>query len=171
VAEVESFSARGLLMIRVLILPMLLSFALLHEHHMSVAQVSVTPTPEKSPLGWRTVSPRPEIAPHFRFLTESGPKGTGAWIIEHDERKGLHGWWEKSFPVQGGKPYRFVAMRKTSNVPLPRRSAVVRVLWQDDAGKPVLADVPAGAAPGKDVPLAEPEYPLDGQNRPMAGRW
>jgi len=149
-------------MIRTLSFSLLASAALLQSHHRSDAQVSVTAVPENTPPGWRAASPRPEIAPTFGVLADGGPKGTAALLIQHDERKGLHGWWEKSFPIQGGKTYRFLALRKTSNVPLPRRSAPARVLWQNDAGKPVLADPPENTSAGKHVPIAEPEYPLDG---------
>jgi len=65
--------------------------------------------------------------------------------------------------VSGGEVYRFYAVRKTRNVSVPRRSALVRVLWQDEAGHMVSADVPDQQVKELGhVPSAEPEYPRDG---------
>ncbi len=68
-------------------------------------------------------------------------------------RAGQHGWWRKSVPVEGGKHYRFQALRKAVQVANPRRSIVAKIIWQDDDGKLV---------PGDDD-LARPEYPADGE--------
>jgi len=115
------------------------------------------------PNGWRTVAPRDEIRPAFSFDPEGGPKHAGSLVITHDHRDGLDGWFQKSFAVSGGEFYRFHAVRKTSNVGLPRRSALVRVLWQDEAGRMVSADVPDRQIKELGhVPSAEPEYPADG---------
>src|SRR5207249_3639753 len=48
---------------------------------------------------------------------------------------------------------------KVYGVAVPRRSALARIVWKDDRGRPVLAD-PPDAGPGH-VPRAEPEYPTD----------
>jgi predicted amidohydrolase len=55
-------------------------------------------------------------------------------------------------------------LRQTANVDSPRRSTPARVVWQDDKGKLVPADVPADREQaGRPVPSAEPEHPLDGE--------
>jgi predicted amidohydrolase len=112
--------------------------------------------------GWQPVAPREEIRPRFAFDAKAGPKGNGSLIISHDEREGLHGWWQKTFPVVGDRHYRFHALRKVHNVAVPRRSAVVRIVWQDDAGKPVPRSEPAvqGYLKGW-AGTAEPEHPMD----------
>ncbi|MCI0535183.1 MAG: carbon-nitrogen hydrolase family protein, partial [Verrucomicrobiales bacterium] len=109
----------------------------------------------------------------------AGRNAGRALIIEHDAREGLDGFWGKTFPVTGGEFYRFRAFRKTHGVESPRRSAIARILWQDDAGKKVLRDE-AAARPAPDsaqpiiaftkyvtdvlpgfAPLAEAEFPMD----------
>ena len=115
-----------------------------------------------APTGWEPAAPRAEIRPRFAFDPKGGPAGLGALVIAADDRDGLHGWWQKAFPVTGGKHYRFHALRKTHDVPVPRRAAAVRVVWQDAAGKPVPTDEPAVSGYLKGWKgTAEPEHPLD----------
>ncbi len=78
---------------------------------------------DQLPEGWRAVSPRDELRPAFSFEPAGGPNGTGSWVITHDGRDGLDGWFEKTFPVSGGEYYRFHAARKVHNLVVPRRSA------------------------------------------------
>jgi predicted amidohydrolase len=118
------------------------------------------PTP---PEGWRTASPREEIRPSFEYDSKGGRSGNGAFVIRADVREGLHGSWIKDFPAQGGKHFRFRAYRKTSNVGVPRKSALVRIAWLDAKGKPVQEDRPLTSGyltgyPGQ----AEQEHPTDG---------
>ncbi len=123
-----------------------------------------TPSAESTrlPAGWGPASPREEIRPTFAFDPAGGPKGGGAFVITAGDSVGYHGWVRKAFPVTGGTFYRFEAARKTERVAVPRRSAVVRIVWQDDTGKAVLADVPPGREKETGpIPLAEPEHPLD----------
>jgi predicted amidohydrolase len=117
---------------------------------------------DKLPAGWQTAAPRDEIRPAFSFDPTGGPKKDGAFVITHDDREGLHGYFHKTFPVTGGKYYRFHAVRKAENVTVPRRSVVARVLWQDDRGK----SVPMGEPPPKGYLVgfagtAEAEHPTD----------
>ncbi len=115
------------------------------------------------PAGWQTAAPRDEISPVFSFEPKGGPNHDGSFVITHDSREGLDGWFQKSFTVSGGEFYRFQAVRKTRDVSVPRRSAVARVLWSDAAGRMVSADVPEGQVKELGhVPSAEPEYPVDG---------
>ena len=112
--------------------------------------------------GWTTVAPREEIRPQFQHEATGGKSGHGALIIRTDEREGLHGWWQKTFPVTAGRYYRFSAWRRTENVAVPRRSVLTRVLWRDDAGKEVQR--PAGVVTNYSrgvVATAEPEYPRE----------
>jgi predicted amidohydrolase len=114
------------------------------------------------PEGWHGAAPREEIRPNFAFDPVGGPRGDGAFQITANDSIGQHGWFKKSFPVTGGKCYRFHAVRKTEHVEAPRRSAPVRIVWQNAAGEAVHADAPPGREnePGP-LPLAEPEHPLD----------
>jgi len=139
----------------------------------------LAPAPTGAPEGWQTASPREELKPAFAYTAGRGRSGKGAFIIEHDAREGLDGYWIKTFPVQGGRCYRFEVFRHTANVPGPRRSAMVRLLWQDDRRGKVLRDE-APTAPHSSArsqaaaqvryvtnvlagmtPAAEAEHPLD----------
>jgi predicted amidohydrolase len=126
------------------------------------------PTPAREPAlslpaGWTASAPREEIRPEFSFEPAGGPKKTGSFGVSHDHREGLDGWFQKSFAVNGGQWYRCHAVRKTDNVDVPRRSALVRVLWRDEKGKMVSADVPDQQVKELGhVPTAEPEHPADG---------
>src|SRR5262245_49186332 len=116
--------------------------------------------PSKPPAGWTAAAPRDEIRPEFAFDPRGGADGKGCWIIRADGREGLHGWWTKTFPVAGGKHYRFSALYQAANVPVPRRSVVVRLLWQDDSGKKVPQDkANAKTYAPKSTPPAEAEHP------------
>ena len=115
------------------------------------------------PIGWVASSPRDEIRPEFSYEPNGGPTGSGCFVIEHDSREGLDGWFQKEFPVTGGEYVQFQALRKLASVAVPRRSALVRVLWKNDAGKMVSADVPDEQLKELGhVPSAEPEHPVDG---------
>ena len=116
-----------------------------------------------SPDGWRGVAVRDEIKPDFTFSPKGGPARTGSLVISADRREGLDGHWETTIPVKGGQWYRFRAVRRVDNVPVPRRSVLARVHWRDDSGRRVFHDEPGAHsyAPGK-PPVSEPEYPNDG---------
>ena len=106
---------------------------------------------------WELRAPRPELMPQ-RALNES-PMLT----IQTGDSLAQHGWWQRAYAVEGGKFYRFQVERSTKNVATPRRSAIVRIVWQDDQGRTVKADPPPGSkAEQGSLPLAEPEHPLDG---------
>src|SRR5688572_13097795 len=82
------------------------------------------------PDGWRGVSAREEIRPEFSYDSIGGPTKRGSFVIRADQRKGLDGHWLKTLPVQGGQHYHFRAFRRVTNVELPRRSTLVRILWR-----------------------------------------
>lgn len=119
--------------------------------------------PATSPAndGWIAKSPRDEVRPRFEFVAARS-SSPAKWIIEADQREGLIGWWEKTLPVEGGKTYQFSAVRTNSPVDSARRTFVVRLMWRDSNGKPVLRDEATWASyrPGT-RPRAEPEYPPD----------
>lgn len=112
--------------------------------------------------GWQTAAPREELRPHFEVLSRGGRGGRPALAIVGDGREGTTGWWHQAFPVEGGKAYRFAAWRKCEGVQSPRKSGLVRILWQDAEGRTVLHDqvTPGGYLRGQ-RPVAEPEYPED----------
>lgn len=127
------------------------------------AQLTLARAAEQLPEGWQTISPRDEIRPTFSFESQGGPKQTGSLVITHDQRDGLDGWFQKSYAVQGGEYYRFHAVRQARHVSVPRRSALIRVRWQDEAGKMVSASVSDRQIKELGhVPSAEPEFPADG---------
>jgi predicted amidohydrolase len=125
---------------------------------------------DPAPMEWTARSPREELRPLFSYKRQNGPKGNGAFIIEHDGREGLDGWWQRSYAVTGSKYYHFTAVRKLTNVALPRRSAMIRILWQDAQGKQVAMNQPPvkGYLLGYKT-VAEAEHPTD-RNTDAAGR-
>lgn len=120
--------------------------------------------PSVGPDGWTTSAPRAELRPKFSYDVHGGRDGKGAFVIAADGREGLDGWWTRTVAVKGGTHYRFHAVRKVDHVALPRQSAVVRIVWQDDRGRPVPADASTVASYLKGwKAMAEPEYPTDRQ--------
>jgi predicted amidohydrolase len=120
-----------------------------------------------APDGWHTAAPREEIRPAFAYAPSGGIKGGGAFVIRSDQREGLDGWWTKTFPVEGGKHYRFQAFYQARGVAAPRRSVVVKLNWRDAQGKQVSLDE-AGVSNhlGGSTPLAETEYPTTRETNP-----
>ncbi len=125
-------------------------------------------TPVEAPAGWLHAAPRDEVRPEFAYQASMGRSGKGVFIIQHDAREGLDGYWTKTFPIEGGQFYRFEAYRRSEDVTSPRRSAVVRLLWQDEKGKRVLRDAAASASSRYVTnvlhgftPSVEAEHPLD----------
>ncbi|MBX9624696.1 MAG: carbon-nitrogen hydrolase family protein [Gemmataceae bacterium] len=138
----------------------------------SVAAAAAADPPVRGdlPAGWRPATPRDELRPTIGYDPGGGPKGDGAFVLTADAREGLHGWVEKAFPVTGRKHYRVRAVRRVRGVEVPRRSAVVRVLWRDDAGRPVPMAEPPGLGYAKDhAGTAEAEHPTDKGTGP--GGW
>src|SRR5882724_1369238 len=111
---------------------------------------------------WTTAAPREEIRPQFQYTETDGKSGHGSLTIRADEREGLHGWWQKTFPVSGGGHYHFSAWHRAENIAVPRRSVLARVLWWDEGGKEVKRreGVVTNFSLGV-VASAEPEYPRD----------
>jgi predicted amidohydrolase len=121
------------------------------------------PVREAAPEGWTASAPRDEIRPRFAFDPGGGRDGRGALVVEHDGREGLQGFWARTFEVEGGRHYAFRAARRVEDVALPRRSAVARVLWKDEKGRPVPLDETWNRDVLKNFGLtAEAEHPVDG---------
>ncbi len=97
-------------------------------------------TKNGDPKGWAATASRDEIRPAFHYKKAGGRNGAERFVIEHDQREGLDGYWTTTLPVQGGKHYHFEAFRRVERVETPRRSAVVRLLWHDDQGQLVEND-------------------------------
>src|SRR5262249_3227424 len=112
--------------------------------------------------GWTPMSPRDEIRPEFRRVPHPQNDAESRFIIECDERAGLDGWWARRFPIEGGKHYRFVALRRVENIENPRRSCPVRITWLDGQGQRVQDDRPVVARYNDGAPpRAEVEHPSD----------
>ncbi|MBV8879798.1 MAG: carbon-nitrogen hydrolase family protein, partial [Planctomycetaceae bacterium] len=127
-----------------------------------IAMSQAEPAPAAAPEGWTSRSPREEIRPQFSYDPKGGRNGAGSFLIAHDRREGLQGCWTRSFFVEGGRCYRFAAVRKGRGLDLARRSAVVRILWRDENDKPVLLDTPWERDVLKGFPAtAEAEHPTD----------
>jgi predicted amidohydrolase len=113
--------------------------------------------------GWTHDGPRKDALPKFQFLPTGGPDQTGSLVTSADHRKGLHGWWQRTVPVEGGRSYRFSAVRKVVNVEYPRRTAVARIFWKDEKGNSAIHDFEATTTYREGHrPVSEPEYPADG---------
>jgi predicted amidohydrolase len=114
----------------------------------------------EAPEGWTTAAPRDEIRPQFAFDSKGGPNGAGCFIIRADQREGLDGCWKKTFPVEGGKYYRFETSYRARGVSVPRRSIVPMIHWQDDRGRQVPLDEPAVTSYLRGARgMAETEFP------------
>jgi predicted amidohydrolase len=126
----------------------------------AAAPQTIAKADSRVPDGWTTVSPREEISPAFAYERTSGTDGKGSFVISAPVREGLDGCWTKTFPVSGGRHYRFQAFYQAKNVAVPRRSVVVKLHWRDAQGKTVPLDEPAvtGYLRGATA-MAETEFP------------
>jgi predicted amidohydrolase len=113
--------------------------------------------------GWTTHAARDELRPEFNYQSSGGHDGKDALVIS-SKLEGLHGWFAKTFRVTGGHHYAFHAARNATNVTVPRRGVVARIVWSDDEGNQVLADPPPGDNRENREgypPLAYAEHPRD----------
>ena len=110
-----------------------------------------------APGDWTVWSPRAEATPRSQITETGGYDSKGALVLETGSGEHWIGCWTRTLAVEGGKHYRFHAMRRFENVSLPRRSVYARVIWQDENGKPVTWDESAtqGYAAGT-PPRADP---------------
>lgn len=111
------------------------------QPQLPIADQESVPEPGLRPAlqaGWHPKAPRPEIRPQFSCALDG--QGKLCLSIHHDDREGLDGYWEKAFPVQGGKWYRLSCAYTCRAVAVPRRSVVAEIHWRDEAGRKVAAD-------------------------------
>jgi predicted amidohydrolase len=101
------------------------------------------PAVRTAPGGWVAAAPRDEIRPDFAYDPQGGPDGQGCLVITADRRDGLDGCWTKSFPVTGGRHYRFTAHYRAEGIAVPRQSVVAEIHWRDAQGRKVPLDQPA----------------------------
>ncbi len=121
-----------------------------------------------APEGWSTTFPREEIKPVFTYNPNGGPDHSGSFIIESGNNEGMLGRWTRSFPVNGGKHYRFSVLRKfTGSVSYfpARKAGIARILWRNEKGEPVRHDdLPLYTYKPGEIPVAparsDPEYPM-----------
>ena len=131
---------------------------------LALSFASVKANASDAPDGWSTAAPREEIRPDFSCDPHGGKEGMRSFVIEADGRKGLDGWWTKTFPVTGGQYYRFEACRKVQNVIALRRSTVVKLRWQNNTGQPVPNDRQSvDYYRGLGLGNARPEFLTDGE--------
>ena len=109
---------------------------------------------DAAPAGWANWSPREEIRPGFLYEATGGSGGGEAFVISADGRDGVDGCWRRTFPIEGGKHYRFSVRRRASGVAVLRRSCVVKITWRDAEGRLV--------SRGNGEDKARPMYPHDG---------
>ncbi|MCC6856987.1 MAG: carbon-nitrogen hydrolase family protein [Bryobacterales bacterium] len=123
-----------------------------------------------SPGGWSHAAPRSEIEPRFSYMEQGGRGGKGAFVAEAGGRDGVNGYWSRTFPVAGGKHYRFRVYRRTERLEWPQQSTPVTVEWLDPNGRQVLDDRPLAENFLKGFAAwTPPEYPTD--QRVESGGW
>ena len=120
--------------------------------------------------GWTPTAQREEIKPAFTTDKAGGPHRSGALVIKAGGSEGFDGYWQKTFSIEGGKFYRFHALRHLDDAASPRRNAFVRIHWRDAKGQGIQRDEPgANTYAGGRPPEALPEYPSDHETD--AGGW
>jgi predicted amidohydrolase len=116
--------------------------------------------PRTAPDGWTVCATRDEVRPEFSYDSEGGPDGRACLVIRADHREGLDGWWQRTFPVTGGRYYHFRTDYQARGIALPRRSIVAEIHWRDAQGKPVPLDEQAHLDYLRGmVAMAETEFP------------
>lgn len=95
--------------------------------------------PEKGsdlPQGWKSWSPRAEIAPRFSVDPAAGRHGEGALRIDGGGNPGVFGSWQHRVDgVAAGRTYRLTAYYRAQQVPQERRSITARLDWLDSSGR------------------------------------
>jgi predicted amidohydrolase len=93
------------------------------------------PVADGAPAGWRTWSPRAEIAPRFSVDAAVGRSGGGSLRISGGGNPGAFGAWRARITgVVGGRTYRLSAWCRTEGVARPHHDATARLEWLDAAG-------------------------------------
>ncbi len=114
----------------------------------------------EDPAGWVSTSPRPEIMPEAWSRGAVGEERT--LHMKSDNREGLHGVWEKTFPVEGGRYYQWSCERTLKGEAIPRRSAMVKISWMGGNGGSVSYEGPVTEGYFRNNhTIARPDYPAD----------
>jgi len=88
------------------------------------------------PIGWRTCSPRPEIAPVFSVDPLIGRTGGGSLRLAGGGNAAVFGAWRTRVDqVVGGRTYRLTAWYCSSGVAYPESDVTARLEWLDADGK------------------------------------
>ena len=105
---------------------------------------------------WSEAAARDEIKPRFR-------RSEQALLIEADGRPGLNGFWQRTYPVQGGSYYHVSVRRRTTGIESPAQCTPVRVVWLNAAGQRVPESRPQVTGVLENHrPTVGAEYPVDG---------
>ncbi len=87
--------------------------------------------PSSETESWTIVSPRSELQPQFAYIPNGGWGNQSRFVIQHDQREGLDGAWQKTFPITAGQTYRFTVYRLVEGITDARQAANVRLVWRD----------------------------------------
>ncbi len=119
-------------------------------------------TAASAPEGWVAGAPRREIEPRLTYKDKGGREGKGVFIADAGGKEGVNGYWSRTYPVQGGRYYRFRVYRRAIRLEWPQQSTPVTVDWQDGKGRQVLDDRPLVENFLKGFSAwTPPEYPSD----------
>ena len=132
--------------------------------------VIAVPVRAGAPEGWVAGAPRREIEPRLFYNERGGRGGKGVFVAEAGGRDGLNGYWSRTYPVTGGRHYRFAVYRRAVRLEWPQQSTPVTVEWLDEKGRQVLDDRPLAENFLKGFTAwTPPEYPTD--RRTDAAGW
>lgn len=120
----------------------------MHKLLLSLLLISTTVFADSSiPLSdWKPYAARESLMPKDSVATEHHT----LWMSANGNES-MNASWRATVPVKGGEYYRFYAEYKAKDVPLPRRSVLASIDWQDEKGNrldqpefPALQDQPIG---------------------------
>jgi len=131
---------------------------------MTLTCFGAPPRDVPAPAGWTPVAQREEIRPMLTYSETGGRAGKGVFIVATDKRDGLDGAWQKTFPIEGGKWYRFSVYRRTTGTDYPQQTGAVTVQWYDSEGKRAKDDRKLVERYLTKYDAITPlEYPIDGE--------
>ncbi len=101
----------------------------------SFRHFSRLPLVDGLPQGWRTWSPRAEVAPVFSVDSAVGRSGAGSLRIAGGGNPAMFGAWRARVSgVVGGRTYRLTAWYRSDGLAHPHHDATARLEWLDAAG-------------------------------------
>jgi predicted amidohydrolase len=120
-----------------------------------VLLLAAAPSEPDAADAWKPYAVREEIAP--RTWVERDAQGALVLGLAGRGNDAVDGRWVREAPVAPGKTYAFVASWHAQNVDAPARSVLARLVFLDDAGKPMRPmEYPVAGTAGPDgwTPLA-----------------